>query len=117
MVVLSWLQSQPGRWRTFVANRVAEIQRYLNSSKWNHVQSYESPADIASRGVKSSELNNIDLWWNGPEWLKHERIQILRNHSIPQTFEEEKEGREIEGSYRTNIIQKDENQYGNDFQP
>ncbi|XP_045489873.1 uncharacterized protein LOC123690524 [Pieris rapae] len=107
-VVLSWLQSQPGRWHTFVANRVAEIQRYLNSSKWNHVQSYENPADVASRGVKSSELNNIELWWNGPEWLKHERIQILRNYSIPQTYEEEKEGSEIEGFYHTNILQEDE---------
>ena len=36
---------------------------------WNHVCSEENPADPASREINPDEINQHDLWWNGPKWL------------------------------------------------
>lgn len=97
MIVMSWLQSQPSRWRTFVANRVADITRMLDNDRWRHVQSTDNPADIATRGVKACDLASLDLWWTGPVWLKHKNLD-LQTYEIPQT-ELELKG----SSFHTNV--------------
>ncbi|XP_018338850.1 PREDICTED: uncharacterized protein LOC108746527 [Trachymyrmex septentrionalis] len=55
-VVLSWLNEHASRWKTFVANRVSDIQTRLPTATWRHVPSKHNPADIASRGISPSEL-------------------------------------------------------------
>jgi len=72
-VALSWVQSHPSRWKTYVANRVAEIQRLLKDPHWHHVRSSDNPADCASRGVSPRDLVDHNLWWNGPPWLAKPR--------------------------------------------
>ncbi|GBN37967.1 hypothetical protein AVEN_255542-1 [Araneus ventricosus] len=49
MIVLSCLQSEPSRRKTFIANRVSEIQSILSSEVWNHIRGKENPADCVSR--------------------------------------------------------------------
>ncbi|XP_043461931.1 uncharacterized protein LOC122498315 [Leptopilina heterotoma] len=68
-VVLSWLRKHPCHWKTFVANRVAFIQTELPSAEWRHVTTKDNPADLATRGVKPTELSSKEIWWNGPKWL------------------------------------------------
>ncbi|XP_047538564.1 uncharacterized protein LOC125072096 [Vanessa atalanta] len=68
-IVLAWLRGHPSRWKTFVANRVSDILTTLESNQWSHVKSGENPADIASRGMTPSDLQNNVLWMNGPSWL------------------------------------------------
>ncbi|KAJ8982167.1 hypothetical protein NQ317_013952 [Molorchus minor] len=68
-IVLSWLSAQPCRWKTFVSNRVSQIQQLTPSAHWRHVSSSDNPADIISRGIEPSELVNAQLWWQGPTWL------------------------------------------------
>lgn len=68
-IVLAWLRGHPSRWKTFVANRVSDILTTLESNQWSHVKSGENPADIASRGMTPSDLQNNILWMNGPSWL------------------------------------------------
>jgi len=74
--VLKWLSSFPGRWNTFVANRVSEIQDIIPVEYWHHVKSEENPADCASRGIPASELKDFSLWWAGPAWLKTETYPV-----------------------------------------
>lgn len=69
-VVLGWLHSHASRWKPFVANRVAEVQRLLPGEKWRHVRTSSNPADLATRGISPAELQGSDLWWFGPTWLK-----------------------------------------------
>jgi hypothetical protein len=38
-------------WKTYVANRVAEIQRLTTNQTWRHVASRDNPVDIISRGT------------------------------------------------------------------
>ncbi|XP_045497496.1 uncharacterized protein LOC123695635 [Colias croceus] len=85
MVVLSWLQSHPSKWKTFVANRVADVLRVVDCCRWNHIRSAENPADIASRGIKACELKSANLWWNGPEWLKDKSNANTTKTDIPET--------------------------------
>ncbi|XP_070167586.1 uncharacterized protein [Polyergus mexicanus] len=37
MVALGWIQGHPVKWKTYVANRVAEIQRLVPEAHWNHL--------------------------------------------------------------------------------
>lgn len=71
-ITLNWINGAPQRWRTFVANRVAEIQRQTCKTEWAHVRSDDNPADLISRGATTHQLLNSTLWWTGPEWLKKE---------------------------------------------
>ncbi|XP_065076831.1 uncharacterized protein LOC135700290 [Ochlerotatus camptorhynchus] len=52
-VVLHWLCSPPQTWKTFVSNRVADIQILTHGSRWRHVSRMENPADLVSRGYGS----------------------------------------------------------------
>ncbi|XP_011705795.1 PREDICTED: uncharacterized protein LOC105460994 [Wasmannia auropunctata] len=74
-VTLAWIRGHPSRWTTYVANRVAEIQRALPDALWHHVSGEENPADCASRGLLPSELLQHPLWWEGPGWLKTGNFQ------------------------------------------
>lgn len=53
---LSWLAQAPKICKTFVANRVAHIQKILPPAKWNYVKTEESLADFASRRQGPLEL-------------------------------------------------------------
>ncbi|KMQ86917.1 gag-pol protein, partial [Lasius niger] len=68
-VTLAWIRGHPSRWKTFVANRVADIQRTLPEARWHHVPSEDNPADCATRGLSPRELLRHPLWWRGPSWL------------------------------------------------
>ena len=70
MLMLSWLQGNPRRFKVYVGNRVAQIMDLISPDCWNHVVSSENPADCASRGIFPSEILEHHLWWNGPTWLK-----------------------------------------------
>ncbi|XP_058827589.1 uncharacterized protein LOC131687515 [Topomyia yanbarensis] len=67
--VLQWLRSPPGRWKTFVANRVSQIQQATPISNWKHIAGVDNPADDISRGLSPPEILNSLRWWNGTPWL------------------------------------------------
>jgi len=69
-VVLAWVTQHPAKWKTFVANRVAEIQNRVPRASWRHVSTDENPADCASRGILGGQLASRELWWHGPAWLR-----------------------------------------------
>lgn len=70
-IVLSWINTPPHKLKTYVANRVASIQRLTSNKKWYHVPSSSNPADLLSRGTTIEELIDNNLWWHGQQWLTH----------------------------------------------
>lgn len=66
-ITLAWLKKHPSNWKTFVANRVTEIQTTLTHAKWGHISSKQNPADCASRGIDATSLKEHPLWWSGPD--------------------------------------------------
>ncbi|XP_055644163.1 uncharacterized protein LOC129780182 [Toxorhynchites rutilus septentrionalis] len=70
MVVLHWLRSPSQTWKTFISNRVADIQILTHGSRWRHVPGLENPADLVSRGMEAEQLMTSRLWKHGPDWLQ-----------------------------------------------
>lgn len=68
MISIGWLKSAPDRWKTFVQNRVAEVQRTFGRSVM-HVPTQDNPADLASCGLPAIKLATESLWWHGPTWI------------------------------------------------
>ncbi|KMQ91672.1 gag-pol protein [Lasius niger] len=71
-VALGWIRAHPASWKTYVANRLSEIQTSLPDACWHHVPGRDNPADCASRGLAFTDLVNHPLWWHAPSWLQSE---------------------------------------------
>lgn len=69
-VALAWIKSQVAQLKTFVANRVAQIQQTTTPNMWRHVHTKDNPADCASRGISPRELTKHVMWWIGPTFLR-----------------------------------------------
>lgn len=90
-VVLAWLGNHPSRWKTFIANRVSEILTVTDGVQWSYVASKDNPADCASRGVKPSVCEELQLWKRGPNWLQNKVIHYEKG-DIEDTKLEERKG-------------------------
>ena len=66
---LYWIRKQ------YVAHRVDEIRKLTPTKVWRHCPGIQNPADLPSRGTTVQQLIESELWWRGPEFLKHEESQ------------------------------------------
>jgi len=87
-VALGWICNDPKRCKTFVANRVTEIQTYTTPSQWKHCPGEDNPADHLSRGVTAEQLKKLRNWWHGPLWLSQDPShwqsqQTRKHHPLP----------------------------------
>lgn len=71
-VVVSWIQGDSYRWKTFVANRIGQIHQLTSPSQWSHCAGTNNPADLLTRGVSASQLIDSALWLQGPGFLTQE---------------------------------------------
>ncbi|XP_031331853.1 uncharacterized protein LOC116162378 [Photinus pyralis] len=81
-IALAWIKGDPNRWKSFVANRVTEINKLVPHHHWKHVRTEENPADILSRGYPASKIQANPIWWNGPEWLKTSEWQEYQTPKV-----------------------------------
>ncbi|XP_037034254.1 uncharacterized protein LOC119073047 [Bradysia coprophila] len=82
-IVLGWLNTNPARLKTYVANRVVQANNFLNGSQCHHIEGTKNPADCASRGLDPSDLKSFELWWNGPECLRESKVSWDQDFVIP----------------------------------
>ncbi|XP_046351945.2 uncharacterized protein LOC124132206 [Haliotis rufescens] len=70
MAVIRYVRNEVSRFKTFVANRIAEIHDDSDPHQWRYLPSVENPADPASRGLDMKSFKKVALmWFNGPEFL------------------------------------------------
>lgn len=93
-ITLKWIDSSPDKHKTFVANRISEIQAVTDSKRWRHIESTQNPADCLSRGIDAEELKSHELWWHGPSWLVNSKNQWPRNPNV-QIPEDEMEFKSV----------------------
>ncbi|XP_076247771.1 uncharacterized protein LOC143187438 [Calliopsis andreniformis] len=72
MIVLHWINTSPHILKTFVANRISEIQCKTQDSNWRYVPTKDNPADHISRGQSPKEFLRPSTWHHGPDWLKQD---------------------------------------------
>ena len=81
-ITIDWINSEADRYKTFVANRIVEIQECTKPEQWRHVDGKQNPADCLSRGLSPKELLSHELWWNGPSWLKLSKENWPKNPNV-----------------------------------
>ena len=84
MLVLQYINNHHKRFKVFVANRVADIQRRTESNQWKYVPSAENPADDISRGMSAKELVDNSRWVKGPVYLWYSEESWLKMNIEPQ---------------------------------
>ena len=68
-IVLQYINNRTRRFKTYVSNRVAEIQEASQPNQWRHCPGHLNPADDASRGLSASQLLIKERWFSGPAFL------------------------------------------------
>lgn len=68
MSVIRYIANESTRFHTFVANRVSVIREATDVNQWKYIDTKNNPADHASRGLFSSELE-LKSWFPGPDFL------------------------------------------------
>ena len=81
-ITLSWISTLPATLKTFVANRVVEIQSLTSASQWRHCSTDQNVADVLSRGCLLSSLLRSD-WHNGPLWLRQPEDSWMSVRELP----------------------------------
>ena len=66
---LYWINSPSSVIKTYVANRVGEVQNDSKPEMWRHVPTDQNPADIPTRFEDVENLQENKLWRNGPAYL------------------------------------------------
>ena len=68
-IVLQYINQESKRFKTFVANRLAEILGHSEIEQWRHIKGTENPSDCGTRGLKLLDMTNDCLWFKGPPFL------------------------------------------------
>lgn len=90
-ITLCWMKKSPATLKTFVANRIMNIQEKSEEIKttWKWISGKENPADLISRGTTTGELIKSKLWWHGPTWLQEDESKWPNeNIQLEKTSEE-----------------------------
>ncbi|RXN31543.1 hypothetical protein ROHU_004747 [Labeo rohita] len=67
-VVLGYIYNQSRRFFVYVHNRVQRIRQSTSPNQWSYVPTVQNPADLATRSVITSQLNDT-IWFTGPSFL------------------------------------------------
>ena len=82
-IVINWLDGSPRRFRNLRWKSYIVYPGSHSPSRWNHVPGDQNPADCASRGLFPMQLDEHELWWNGPIWLKLQPTQWPGPTEVP----------------------------------
>ncbi|XP_068704703.1 uncharacterized protein [Montipora foliosa] len=88
MISLWWITNTDKEYKQFVENRVAEIRRNSRPEQWRYCPTADNLADIASRGIKSTELKESSLWLHGPDFLSKSSEQWPVQPTVVQVRED-----------------------------
>lgn len=65
-----WINTSPHTLKTFVVNRVSEIQTKTSIRDWRHVPTNDNPTDLISQSQTPEEFLRPTIWQHDPEWLQ-----------------------------------------------
>lgn len=111
-VTLCWLKAPPNKWKTYVGNRVSEIQNLSNINDWHFIDSNNNAADIITRGVNPYQLATSKSWWFGPSFLWSSKdIPKVTYSTVPDTTKQNElicKERRVVQTYSVTVFQPKE---------
>ena len=66
--------------KIFVANRVQQIRESIGVLRWRYIPSKMNPVDYASGGLTRSNNEQLDIWFNSPEFCGNQNFNGLSTH-------------------------------------
>ena len=85
-ICLGYISNEHKRFRIFVSNRCQKIRSLTESKQWRYISTDENPADLASKGMKVTEIPKKHH--KAPEVLaaKQKEIDNFIKKVLPQTL-------------------------------
>ena len=81
MIALSWLSNAQKLLKPFCFNRVRQVQRLADITRWRFVPGTLNPADHATKGdVKEELLDPNSVWFKGYEWMKEDLKDPIKSY-------------------------------------
>ena len=80
-IVLSYIKNEDKCFKTFEANRVAEIRDSSDPDQWFHIEGTKNPADILSRGCNGNDIPAE--WFYGPSFLHDFKCNWPKSGDMP----------------------------------
>ena len=72
------------RMEAICRNRVNQIRQLLPAEHWSHCPGTSNPADLPFRGTSLTDPAVFALWWNVPEWLWYDDVQLDDDIAVPE---------------------------------
>lgn len=85
-IVLRWIKKHPSQLKTYVANRISNIQDLSDVDGWHYVPTKENPSDLATRHFDLF-FDYKEFWFNGPEFLKTNTAWPVWEMKGPENWE------------------------------
>lgn len=76
--VLQWINNNTRHYKTFVANRLGEIDELTRATEWRYIPTGLNIADVGTRETYDDAVFN-DEWFTGPSFLRGEKIDWPRH--------------------------------------
>ncbi|GBN53145.1 hypothetical protein AVEN_86224-1 [Araneus ventricosus] len=115
-IALPWIDTPPHLLKTFVSNRVAQIQELTKEYHWAHVTSKNNPADLLSRGIDAQFLVNNQFWFQGPDSFNSLNSETELNQSDKNYLSEFKSKDSVCLTVKTSALFDDVICISNNFQ-
>lgn len=90
-ITLRGINTPPHLLKTFVSNRMAEIQELTASCHWYHVSSQDNLGDLVSREQLPCDFIQGCICHHGPTWLSLDNISCPKSVIIPNNIPELKQ--------------------------
>ena len=75
-VALSWICGKDMQWEAWVENRVVNIRKIVDRTKWHFTRGDENPADIPTRMASNLGERFAGSWFSGLPLLSQTRLQV-----------------------------------------
>ena len=101
MAALFWIKSTEREWKQFIQNRIDKVRKLILPEAWNFCPGRLNPADLPTRGVKTRDLKNSDIWWQGPKFLCESEEAWPKQPNIQAPYDQVQD--ELKAEFRKSI--------------
>ena len=84
---MAWISAVQKEYKTFVENRVQEIRKTTDVSKWFYHNTKENFSDLLTRSKIFENFHENKFWFQGPEFLKQK--STFENRDFQNSFDVE----------------------------